>query len=1210
MSLSSHVNPHEASSLNPAATDTGDGVRESDSSREHVALRPARLEDRYQLDHGLAYISGTQALVRLLLNQSARDRATGLNTGGFVSGYRGSPLAGLDQVLFSVQKLLKDKQIEFIPGVNEDLAATACWGTQQLMQRPEEATVDGVFAMWYGKGPGVDRSADALKHANAAGTSTHGGALVLAADDHTAKSSSFAHQSEQLLVASFIPILYPSNVQEYLDYGIHGWAMSRVSGLWVGLKCVGDIVETTSVADVDPFRVECRPPEDFKASEDVHIRWPDVWAAQEPRIVRSKLPLALSYCRANGLNRVVAKGVGSRIGIIAAGKPYNDVREALALLGIAETKLEARGIALLKLGMVWPVEPRIVREFAEGLDEIFVVEEKRALIEQQVKDILYPLAASGHKAPRVVGKSGSNLQCSEFEIPEAERLLRGDAELGPAEIAGAISSRLHANGLDACQAVEMKDRVGRVNPPVMRRPYFCSGCPHNSSTKVPEGSRSTAGIGCHYMANWMNRRTESYTHMGGEGVPWVGQNRFSKRAHMFANMGDGTFFHSGSLAIRQAVAAKAPMTFKILFNDAVALTGGQSHDGPLTAPMLTQLLRAEGVEQIVVVSDDIAKYKGHESDFAGGTKFFHRRDLDAVQRQLRDVPNVTALVYDQTCAAEKRRRRKRNKYPDPAVRYVINPEVCEGCGDCSVKSNCVSVEPLETALGRKRQINQSSCNKDFSCADGFCPSFVAVEGGGLRKNPVGSSVENDPGAWPDPSHPQLPELQTAYSVLVNGVGGTGVLTIGNILGMAAHLQGLHCSVMDMAGLAQKGGAVWSHVRIATSEQGIHSPRIPDGAADALIGGDLVVSAHPDSLSRLKAQCRAVVNENVSPTADFQQDRDFVMPEVGLWEVVEQCCEKAGLAKVPAQDLAVRFCGDSVYANMIMLGAAWQAGNVPLALDAVLRAIELNGQGIEANKRAFKIGRQFVASPSRFASQSTSVAQWMRQADREDVQQLLEERRVRLVAYQDAKYAGQFESYIQGVRSFTGPRPDGYEQVVIKNLYKLMAYKDEYEVARLHTSADLHKLIERQFDGAYTIRFSLAPPLFARRGTDGLPRKKLYGSWMNQAFRVLARLKFLRSTPFDPFGYAHERRVERALIEEYKSAIKATLPFLATKSKQCLELARIPDQIRGFGHVKAAAIEQARERQRILLCEITGKDVPPADSLKSSSQGIPLERAIS
>lgn len=1175
-------------------------------------LRPAKLEDRYQLDRGPAYISGSQALVRLLLNQSARDRAAGLNTAGFVSGYRGSPLSGLDQVLWGIQKLLKEKQIEFIPGLNEDLAATACWGTQQLMQHPEEATVDGVYAMWYGKGPGVDRSGDALKHANAAGTSPHGGALVLAADDHTAKSSSFAHQSEQLLVASFIPILYPSNVQEYLDYGIHGWAMSRASGLWVGLKCVGDIVETTSIADVDPFRVECRPPEDFKATEDVHIRWPDVWATQEPRIVRTKLPLALSYCRANGLNRIVAKGAGSRIGIIAGGKPYNDVREALGLLGIGEQDLAARGIALLKLGMVWPLEPQIIREFAQGLDEIFVVEEKRALIEQQVKDILYPLAASGEKAPQVVGKSSGGLQCAEFEIPHEQRLLRGDAELGPVDIAAALQARLHAAGMDACQVLPSAPEKGKLLAPLMRTPYFCSGCPHNSSTKVPEGSRATAGIGCHYMANWMDRRTESYTHMGGEGAPWVGQSRFSKRPHMFANMGDGTFFHSGSLSIRQAVAAKTPMTFKILFNDATALTGGQPHDGPLTAPMLTQLLHAEGVARVVVVSDDVEKYKGHESAFAPGTTFHHRRDLDAVQRELRELPHVTALVYDQTCAAEKRRRRKRNKYPDPSVRYVINPEVCEGCGDCTVKSNCVSIEPLETPLGRKRQINQSSCNKDYSCADGFCPSFVAVDGGVLRKKPVdaGAGSDGDPAAWPEPAQPQLPALHTSFAVLVNGIGGTGVLTIGNILGMAAHLQGLHCSVMDMAGLAQKGGAVWSHVRIAASAEDIHAPRIPDGAADTLIGGDLVVSAHPDSISRLKSDCRAMVNANVSPTSDFQRNRDFNMPNEALWATIEQACSAESLAKIPAHDIAVRYCGDSVYANMIMLGAAWQAGQVPLSLDALRRAIELNGQAVDANLRAFKIGRQYVASPDRLVAKSTSVVQWIPRADKEDVPQLVEDRRARLVAYQGSSYAQLYGDFLQMVRSSGAGKPDGYEQAVAKNLFKLMAYKDEYEVARLHSSPELRKLIESQFDGEYKVRFSLAPPLFARRGSDGLPRKHLYGGWMASAFGVLAKLKLLRGTLFDPFGYTHERKMERALIEEYKLGIRATLPFIAAQPKKCLELARIPEQIRGFGHVKLKAIAEARDHQRVLLGEITGKDIPPMDPSEPMAYGRYLEGAWS
>ncbi len=1173
-------------------------------------LRPAKLEDRYQLDAGPAYISGSQALVRLLLNQSARDRAAGLNTGGFVSGYRGSPLSGLDQVLWGIQALLKQRQIEFIPGLNEDLAATACWGTQQLMQHPEEATVDGVFAMWYGKGPGVDRSADALKHANAAGTSPHGGALVLAADDHTAKSSSFAHQSEQLLVASFIPILYPSNVQEYLDYGIHGWAMSRASGLWVGLKCVGDIVETTSIADVDPFRVECRPPQDFQATEDVHIRWPDVWATQEPRIVRTKLPLALSYCRANGLNRIVSKGAGARIGIIAGGKPYNDVREALRLLAIGEPAMAESGIAVLKLGMVWPLEPQIIREFAQGLDEIFVVEEKRALIEQQVKDILYPLAASGKKVPNVVGKSSGGIDCGEFEIPQAQRLLRGDAELGPADIAAALQARLHAMGMGSCLSLFGTLEQGKSQTPLMRTPYFCSGCPHNSSTKVPEGSRATAGIGCHYMANWMDRRTESYTHMGGEGAPWVGQSRFSKRPHMFANMGDGTFFHSGSLSIRQAVAAQTPMTFKILFNDATALTGGQPHDGPLTVPMLTQLLHAEGVSRVVVVSDDIEKYQGHESAFAPGTTFHHRRDLDAVQRELRELPQVTALVYDQTCAAEKRRRRKRNKYPDPALRYVINPEVCEGCGDCTVKSNCVSIEPLETPLGRKRQINQSSCNKDYACADGFCPSFVAVSGGVLRKTPVagGAGSPDDPAAWPEPLHPELPALHASYAILVNGIGGTGVLTIGNVLGMAAHLQGLHCSVMDMAGLAQKGGAVWSHVRLAASQQDIHAPRIPEGAADALIGGDLVVSAHPDSLSRLKPDCRAMVNANVSPTSDFQRNRDFAMPEDALWASIAQACSQHRLTKIPAHDIALRFCGDSVYANMIMLGAAWQAGQLPLSLDALQRAIELNGQAVAANLRAFKIGRQYLVSPERMETQRAVPVQWLARQGQESVAQLVENRRERLVAYQGHRYAQSYEGFLQTVRSAGGAGLDGYAPAVARNLFKLMAYKDEYEVARLHSSAALRKLIASQFEGDYQLRFALAPPLFARLGSDGQPRKRLYGAWIEPAFGLLAKLKFLRGTLFDPFGYTRERVTERALIDEYMLAVRATLPFIAEQPKKCLELARIPEQIRGFGHVKLAAIAQARDRQRVLLGEITGKDIPPLDPAKPMDYGRYLEGA--
>ena len=1154
-------------------------------------LRPASLDDRYRLERGLAYISGTQALARLLLNQKARDRAAGLNTGGFVSGYRGSPLAGFDQTLWGIQKLLKANDIEFVPGVNEELAATACWGSQQLLMHPEEATVEGVFSMWYGKGPGVDRSADALKHANAAGTSEHGGSLALAADDHTAKSSSFGHQSEQLLIASFIPVLYPSSVQEYLDFGIHGWAMSRASGLWVGMKCVSDIVETTTIADVDPFRVECRSPEDFKAPENVHIRWPDAWVEQEPRIIRSKLPTALSYCRANGLNRIIAKSHGARIGIIAAGKAYNDAREALAMLDLEPGSPHAAPVALLKIGMVWPLEPSIVREFASGLDEILVVEEKRAIIEQQVKDILYPLAASGAKVPRVLGKASGASDCSEFEISAEHRLLRSDMELNPLEIAQVVACRLAVLGVPDLPIAPINCRTTKFLPPVTRRPYFCSGCPHNSSTKVPEGSRATPGIGCHYMANWMDRRTESYTHMGAEGVPWVAQRLFSRRQHMFANIGDGTYFHSGSLAIRQAVAAKAPMTYKILFNDATAMTGGQAVDGTLTVPDVTHQLRAEGVDRIAVVSDDIDKYKGHHAAFPAGVTFHHRSELELVQKELREIPGVTALVYDQMCAAEKRRRRKRNAYPDPATRYLINPAVCEGCGDCSVKSNCVSIEPLETPLGRKRKINQSSCNKDFSCADGFCPSFVAVQGGRPRKRAVDTAANEDPSSWPEPSQPRLPLVDGSYSLLVNGVGGTGVVTIGNIIGMAAHLQGLHCTVMDMAGLAQKGGAVWSHVRLSTYIEQIHAPRIPDAFANALIGCDLAVSGHPDSVSKLRADCFAVVNANVTPTADFQKDRDFEMPTDQLWDIVAMACGKDRLRKVPAHDLAVRYCGDSVFANMLMLGAAWQSGHVPLSLEALQKAIQLNGQAVDANLRAFVLGRHFIADPERLQQRKASVVQWLPRSDQENIHQLIKDRRDRLLTYQSKSYAKEFEEFAHMVRAFQGQKPNGYEHAVAKSLFKLMAYKDEYEVARLHTSAEFLKSLSDQFEGDFKVQFSLAPALLARKGPDGLPVKRLYGSWMHTGFKLLARLKFLRGSPVDPFGFTHERRTERALIDEYRNAIEATLPFLGVHPAKCLELARLPEHIRGYGHVKEASVVQARRRQEILFKEITGKEMP-------------------
>ena len=1154
------------------------------------ALRSVSLDDKYDGGSGVAYLSGTQALVRLLLNQGERDRRAGLRTGGFVSGYRGSPLSGLDQALWGAQARLEARDIRFQPAINEDLAATACWGTQQLALFPEEARVDGVFALWYGKGPGVDRSGDALKHGNGAGTSRLGGVLVLAADDHTAKSSTFGHQSEQALVAAFIPVLYPSSVQEYLDLGVHGWAMSRHSGLWVGMKCVSDVVETTAVADVDPQRVTVKLPDAGEAPpRDLHIRWPDVWAEQEPRIVRHKLPAVLDYCRANGLNTIALKTASSRLGIVCAGKSYNDVREALRLLGWTDAQAAERGVAVLKLGMVWPLEPEIVRAFASGLDELLVVEEKRPLIEQQLKDELYADAVEGRKAIRISGKSRGGIG-GEWSVGADERLLRSDYELTPPEIAAAIAERL---GLPV-NAFEADPRAAAHGAPsapaAVRKPYFCSGCPHNTSTVVPEGSRAMAGIGCHYMANWMDRDTKAYTHMGAEGVPWIAQRLFSTRRHIFVNLGDGTYFHSGSLAIRQAVAADACVTYKVLFNDAVAMTGGQPVEGQLTVSRISEQVAAEGVRRIAVVSDDIGKYRDARTRFAAGTTVHERGELDRVQRQLAAFEGVSVLIYDQTCASEKRRRRKRGSYPDPAIRYVINPEVCEGCGDCSVKSNCLSVEPLETELERKRRINQSSCNKDFSCAQGFCPSFVAVKGGKLRSSPSRSDVL----AWEPPPEPVVPELDGTCGILVNGVGGTGVVTIGSLIGMAAHLSHRGCSVLDMAGLAQKGGAVWSHVQLAPTQSAILSSRIASAQADVLIGCDLVVSAHPDSLARLReGRTRAVVNLDVAPTSEFVKNADWKLPTQALKAALEKACG-ADVQWLKAQEAATWALGDAIYANLVMLGFAWQKGWIPLSSQALERAIELNGQQVEKNKQAFRLGRWWAHDAPRVlaAMKPASTVQWLPRVNRtpEDTVARLSER---LVAYQGPAYARRFAAFVQFVDSQCADEThrQSFVVAVAQNLFKLMAYKDEYEVARLHSDPEFMDSIRRQFDGEIQLQYHLAPPLLAKKNDKGELQKTAYGAWMGRAFRVLRHGKVLRGTPFDIFGYTHERRTERALVEEYRAAIGAVLAHLGSHASECLELARLPQQIRGYGHVKKRAVAAARARQAELFESITGKPLP-------------------
>src|SRR3954465_15193055 len=930
---------------------------------DRAALAAASLDDKYTLERGRVFLTGTQALIRLMMLQRERDSRAGVNTAGFVSGYRGSPLGGLDQALWRARAHLESHHIRFQPGVNEDLAATSIWGTQQLNLFPK-ARYDGVFSMWYGKGPGVDRCGDVFKPPNAAGTSKYGGVLALAGDDHAAKSSTLPHQSEHIFKACLIPVLNPANVQDYLDLGLHGFAMSRFSGCWIAFKCVTDVVESGSSVIVDPDRLKITLPADFAMPPGgLNIRWPDGILEQEARILDYKVYAALAYARANGLDRLVWDSPRARLGIVTTGKSFGDVMRALADLGITEEIAKHIGLRVYKVGMSWPLEPQGARRFADGLEEILVVEEKRQVIEYQIKEELYTWEAS-KRAPRVVGKFDDNGEWSRAEGQPAGRwLLPAHYEHSPAMVAKAIAQRMEKLGLTASLGSQFKERLAflqfkekalaKPRVTAVRQPYFCSGCPHNTSTRVPEGSRATAGIGCHFMAVWMDRSTATFTHMGAEGAPWIGQAPFTDEKHIFANLGDGTYFHSGLLAIRAAVAAKVTMTYKILYNDAVAMTGGQRHDGPLDPAMISRQIAAEGVKPIVVVTDEPEKYP-RGTAWAPGVTVRHRDELDQVQRELRETTGVSALIYDQTCASEKRRRRKRNECPDPAKRPVINEAVCEGCGDCSAKSNCLSIEPLETELGRKRAINQSSCNKDYSCLKGFCPSFVTVEGGRLKKGKSGAKSAQD---WPLLPEPVLPALEKTYGVLVTGIGGTGVITIGQIVGVAAHLEGKGVSVLDMSGLAQKYGAVMSHVQLAARPDALTATRIDTGGANLVIGCDLVVSASTDAIAKMApGHKRAVTNASVTPTADFVRNPDWQLPGSDLrHDIVDACGKNADF--VAATELATGLLGDAIATNMFLLGYAYQRSWVPLAGASLERAIELNGVAVDFNKQAFLWGRR-------------------------------------------------------------------------------------------------------------------------------------------------------------------------------------------------------------------------------------------------------------
>jgi indolepyruvate ferredoxin oxidoreductase len=1133
-----------------------------------MTLMQVGLEDKYRLDTKRIYLSGIQALVRLPMLQRERDRAHNLNTAGFISGYRGSPLGMYDNALWRAKSVLQSQDIAFVPGLNEDLAATAVWGSQQVGLFPG-AKVDGVFGIWYGKGPGVDRSVDALKHANSAGTSRNGGVLALAGDDHGCQSSTLAHQSEQVFAAALMPVFNPATLQDYLDLGLYGFALSRFSGCWVGFKAISETVESSASIYSDPSRVQAVLPTDFEMPPGgLNIRWPDPPLDQERRLHGPKMDAVAAFARANQFDRVVLDSKPARLGIAATGKAYLDLRQALADLGITDRDAQELGLRIYKIAMTWPLEESGAKCFAEGLQDVLVVEEKRGFIEDQLVRILYNMDAS--KRPSVVGKRDER----------GAILLPSEGELTPTIVAAAVVSRLRRLGHQSPLLEQRLARLEAFEHPattrapiaLQRTPYFCSGCPHNTSTKVPEGSRAMAGIGCHGMAlSIPSRRTATISHMGAEGVSWIGQAPFTSEAHVFQNLGDGTYTHSGLLALRAAAAAGVNITYKILYNDAVAMTGGQPAEGGLTVSQIAHQVWAEGAKRLAIVSDDPGKYpKGY---FPAGATVHHRREMDEVQRELREINGLSVLVYDQTCAAEKRRRRKRGLYPDPPKRVFINDLVCEGCGDCSQTSNCVSVQPLDTEFGRKRQIDQSNCNKDYSCVEGFCPSFVTVHGGTLKKAET-SSIDSGQ-LFADLPLPPRRALGAPFNILVTGIGGTGVITIGALLGMAAHLDGRGCSALDFTGLAQKNGAVMSHVRIAPTPEDIATVRIASGGADLILGCDIVVSASATALSRVeRGATLAIVNADLQPTASFVMNPDIDFEMKAMQDTLRDAIGDKNLDIIDATGIASALMGDSIATNAFMLGLAFQKGAIPLSLEAIMRAIEINGAAIEMNKQAFSWGRLAahdlarVRSVTQFRARATTTTRTL--------DEQIAYRAKFLTDYQNQTYSDLYLSTVTKVRNAetkASPGSSELTEAVAKNLFKLMAYKDEYEVARLYADGAFAAKLGEKFEGDVRLKFHLAAPLLARRDkVTGHLQKKEYGGWIIHAFRLLARLKFLRGTAFDPFGYTAERKAERRLIEDYLAMIEQHAADLRREQIPILaRLARLPEMIRGYGHIKEQSI---------------------------------------
>ncbi len=1175
-----------------------------------LARPSAQLSDALWATAGTVYLTGTQALLRILLMQRACDAAAGLATRGFVSGYRGSPLGAVDQAVWKAGTRFTEQGIRFLPAINEELAATAVLGTQRVQSDPEREA-EAVFAMWYGKGPGVDRAGDAIKHGNAYGSSPLGGVLVVAGDDHGCVSSSMPHQSDFAFQAWHMPVLSPANVADLIEFGLYGYALSRYSGNWVGFTALSEVVESAATVDLDVIGERAARwlgAESVRAAtghvppaDGLHYRWPDLPSLRIETRALDKLAAAAAFAQVNSIDREIVASPQARVGIVTAGKAHLDFMEVLRRLEISPEELAAHGVRVLKLGLTFPIETTRMRRFAEGLEQVLVIEEKGPSVEQQIKNLFYNAPAGTR--PRVLGKSDE----------DGRPLVSPAGELRPSRLIEIVAGWLAQH--DA--ALDRRHHVRDFTPPallsnagdaVKRQPYFCAGCPHNTSTKVPEGSRASAGIGCHFMASWMDRSTAGLIQMGGEGVDWVSHSMFTKVPHIFQNLGDGTYYHSGYLAIRQAVAAKATLTYKILFNDAVAMTGGQPVDGVISVDAIARQVESEGVKRVVVLSDDIGKYDAMKGRFPPGTTFHGRDELDAVQRELREVQGVTVLIYEQTCAAEKRRRRKKGELVDPARRLFINEQVCEGCGDCGVQSNCVAVLPHETAFGRKRRIDQTACNKDYSCAKGFCPSFVSVIGGKLRKHSgiLGqdrAAFERAVVALPLPERWQW---TGPYDLLVTGVGGTGVVTVGALTAMAAHLDGHAASVLDFMGFAQKGGSVLSFVRLADRPERLNQVRIDAQQADAILACDLVVGASPEALLTVRhGRTRILANEHPIPVAESVRNPDADLRVAAMLDKLRFAAGAERVETFDAQALATDFLGDNVTANVLALGYAWQRGLVPVSLAALQRAIELNGVAIEANKLAFALGRLAAADPAacgrlREGHADEPVAE-------ESLDALIERHAARLTAWQDAAWAARFRKRVATARDrelqLGADASLPFTRAVAMSLGKLMAYKDEYEVARLYTEGGFERQLSEQFEGDVKLEFHMAPPLIARPGPNGEPPKKIrLGTWMLPAMKWLAKGRRLRGTALDVFGRTEERRVERALIGRFEARVAELLPQLAAENLPvAVQVAQVPLSMRGYGHVKLANVALACTREAELLHRLDAARYPAPPRLAQAGQ---------